>query len=217
MLPQVSQSMEQALRYLLPLYLLIFFGAVFVWRTWRVWRSTGVNAYLIWRKTGVEGFVGRCFRIMPAMSALVVLAYAWSPDSMRAFGEIPWLISPALQLIGIGLLLGSFAVIVLAQSQMGHAWRIGIDDSAPTQLVTAGLFSISRNPVFLGVMINTIGFFLVLPNAVTLLVLGLNAALISVQIRLEENHLEASNGDLYRHYATTTSRWWGRRRRRNPL
>lgn len=63
----------------------------------------------------------------------------------------------------------------------------------------------------LGVMLNTLGFFLVLPNAVTLLVLGLNAALISVQIRLEESHLETSLGETYRDYATTTRRWWGRR------
>ena len=204
--------MEQALRYLLPTYLLVFFGFVFAWRTWRVWRTTGVNAYLIWTKTGVEGFVGRCFRVMPAMSALVVVAYAWSPNSMRAFGEIPWLVSPPVQWIGLTLMISSFGFIVLAQAQMGRAWRIGIDDSARTQLVTDGLFSASRNPVFLGVMLNTFGFLLVLPNAVTLLVLGLNAALISVQIRLEESHLETSLGEIYRDYATTTRRWWGRRR-----
>ena len=206
--------MEQALRFLLPIYLAVFFGTVFVWRTWRVWRATGVNAYMIWKKSGVEGFVGRCFRIMPAGSVLVVIAYAWSPSSMVALGEIGWLVSPAVRMIGIGLMLGSFGLIVLAQSQMGRAWRIGIDESSPPQLVTSGLFSRSRNPVFLGVTLNTLGFFLLLPNAVTLLVLGLNGALISVQVRLEESYLEDSLGEDYRDYASTTDRWWGRRRQR---
>lgn len=196
------------LRYLLPIYLITFFAVVFVWRTYRVWRETGVNAYLIWKKSGVEGFVGRCFRIMPIVSAIVVGIYAYSPKLMRLLGEVPWLVNSCVQWVGITLMLGSFVLIVLAQAQMGRAWRIGIDESQQTMLVTEGLFAKSRNPVFFGVLLNTFGFFLVLPNALTLLLLGLNAALISVQVRLEETHLENSLGERYRSYAQSTARWW---------
>ena len=203
--------MEQALRYFLPAYLVVFVGTVFVWRTYHVWRTTGINAYVIWSKSGVEGFVGRCFRLMPVGSVIVVGVYAFSPTSMRILGEIPWLLREPIQIIGIFLMLSSLGLIVAAQASMGRSWRIGIDESSPTNLVTDGLFSMSRNPVFLGVLLNTLGFFLVLPNALTLLILGMNATLISVQIHMEEEHLESTLGDSYRRYARTTRRWWGRR------
>ena len=94
-----------------------------------------------------------------------------------------------------------------SQSQMGNSWRIGIDIGNKTELVKSGVFSISRNPIFLGIKVNVIGFFLVMPNAVTLVVLIATIILIDVQVVLEEEYLLKVHGDSYSDYCQEVKRW----------
>ena len=90
---------------------------------------------------------------------------------------------------------------------MGKSWRIGIDEQRKTELITTGMFLISRNPIFLGMKMNLLGFFLVIPNAITLTVAVTGFALIDIQIRLEEKHLFNLNDDSYRIYCKKVRRW----------
>ena len=60
--------------------------------------------------------------------------------------------------------------MLIAQAQMGASWRVGIDSANRTELVSKGLFTISRNPIFLATRLALLGFFLVAPNAATLAV-----------------------------------------------
>jgi protein-S-isoprenylcysteine O-methyltransferase Ste14 len=90
---------------------------------------------------------------------------------------------------------------------MANSWRIGIDEKNKTKLVTKGLFSISRNPIFLGIMIANIGLFFVIPNAFTLLIISLSTISINTQIRLEEEFLEQEFGNEYLVYTKKVRRW----------
>ena len=119
-----------------------------------------------------------------------------------------WMHSLPLQIMGISLMCIALVIIVVAQGQMGDSWRIGVDYDHSTEFVQRGLFKYSRNPIFAGVMLSVIGFFLLLPNAVTLLIMMLDLALIQVQIRLEEQHLSAEHGDLYKRYCDEVRRWF---------
>ncbi|MBS1806605.1 MAG: isoprenylcysteine carboxylmethyltransferase family protein [Acidobacteria bacterium] len=110
-------------------------------------------------------------------------------------------------MLGVVLLLVSFLWILLAQKQMGDSWRIGIDHEVKTPLVREGVFKLSRNPIFLGLRINLLGIFLILPNAVTLTVLVLGDALMQIQVRLEEEYLSRMHGQEYEHYCRQTRRW----------
>jgi len=85
--------------------------------------------------------------------------------------------------------------------------KIGIDEKNKTKLVTKGLFSISRNPIFLGIMIANIGLFIVIPNAFTLLIISLSTISINTQIRLEEEFLKREFGKDYFEYAKKVRRW----------
>lgn len=205
--------MESMLRIFIPIYLVTMLLAVFVVRSVLVWRRTGINVVTLWRKEGVEGITGRGFRLLPVLSIVVGVSYAVDPALMRYFGPIHWLQQTAVQVTGLALMLVSFLFIVVAQHQMGRSWRIGIDEDNPTGLVREGLFALSRNPIFLGMLVNSLGFFLVLPNAVTLLILGVSYALIQVQIRLEEDFLRNRLGEPYRSYLDETPRWLGLPRR----
>ncbi|HEY8397827.1 MAG TPA: isoprenylcysteine carboxylmethyltransferase family protein, partial [Flavihumibacter sp.] len=84
--------------------------------------------------------------------------------------------------------------------------RIGIDEAHKTRLVTEGLFSISRNPIFLGMILTTLGIFLLIPNAITLLVAVMTYFVIQIQIRLEEEYLLKQHGELYARYKNSVGR-----------
>jgi protein-S-isoprenylcysteine O-methyltransferase Ste14 len=59
----------------------------------------------------------------------------------------------------------------------------------------------------LGMMLTLLGLFLVTPNAVTLLVLGLGVVLIQIQVRLEEEFLSNAHAEDYAEYRRGVRRW----------
>ena len=91
---------------------------------------------------------------------------------------------------------------------MGTSWRIGLDEER-TGLVTSGLFAFSRNPTFLGIVAVVLGTFLAAPTMVTGIVLAAAWAAFSIQIRMEEEHLERMHGPVYDRYRATVPRWIG--------
>jgi protein-S-isoprenylcysteine O-methyltransferase Ste14 len=136
-----------------------------------------------------------------------VIIYAASVKVYSFLIPIALLEHPAVKVIGFGLLLLSLIWTLLAQAQMGKSWRIGIDVRNKTELVQGGVFRLSRNPIFLGMIATLTGMFLVMPNALTLLTLILGYVLIQIQVRLEEEHLTSIHGENYLEYRRRVRRW----------
>lgn len=203
----MATNMESLLRYLLPVYLLAYLGIAFFLRSFLVWKRTGVNPYVLGRTDNAHDFVGMLFRVTILAIVIVVILYAASNNAYEYLTPIIWLDQSMLKYAGIFLLAISFVWTLLAQTQMGNSWRIGIDANNKTPLVTRGVFGISRNPIFLGMRVTLFGLFLILPNAVTLTTLVLGDALMQIQVRLEEEHLRQTHGDDYRKYCQRTRRW----------
>lgn len=120
---------------------------------------------------------------------------------------IHWFERTWIKLTAIVLLLVSFLWTILAQAQMGNSWRIGIDTEHRTELVRNGVFKISRNPIFVGIMVTLLGLFLIIPNVVTLITLLLGVILIGIQVRLEEEYLTSTHGEKYLEYRSNVRRW----------
>lgn len=74
--------------------------------------------------------------------------------------------------MGWVLLGGSLVWLLVAQVQMGASWRVGINSERYTELLQHGLFSISRNPIFLAMRLNLLGLLVVFPAAATLVLLS---------------------------------------------
>ena len=195
------------LKYFLPLYLFAYFCAAFFWRSFMVWKRTGVNPIVFKGSDDAHDFIGRIFKLLFALIVGVVLVYSFWSSVYVYLMPIEWLEYSWLRLTGIVLLLSSLVWTVIAQGQMGESWRIGIDQSHPTNLVQSGVFSLSRNPIFLGMMLTLFGLFLVIPNALTLLTLGLGVVLIQIQVRLEEEFLARTHGKEYTLYRRRVRRW----------
>lgn len=199
--------MASALRWLLPIYLVIYLLSAFVWRSYLVWRKTGVNPYALRRTDSTHDYVGLLFRISIGADVLIVLIYTLSSELYAYLTPIVWLQSPALVWIGIILMAISLVLVIVAQAQMGNSWRIGIDTSNKTELVQQGIFNQTRNPIFLGMRLTQLGLFLVLPSTATFATLVLGDVLIQIQVRLEEEYLAAAHGADYQNYRLRVRRW----------
>lgn len=164
------------------------------------------------------------------------------PGSVEWFGGILFtaslalhLAAPVLDLTGvIGLLfvpgpagwLGAALVTLgaagtlAAQGAMGRSWRIGVEESERTELITRGPFAVVRNPIFAAMIPASLGMALMVPNIAAIAALLFLVAAIELQVRfVEEPYLIRTHGQTYLDYASRTGRFVpnvGRLRRRAP-
>jgi len=196
-----------SLRYFLPIYLLAYFIAAFFWRSYVVWKNTGVNPVVFKGSDSAHDFIGRTFKGLFAVIVAVVVTDSFVPGAYQYLMPIHWLERTWIKLTGIVLLVVSLLWTILAQAQMGDSWRIGIDAEHRTELVRSGVFKISRNPIFVGMMVTLLGLFLTIPTAVTLITLLVGVILIGIQVRLEEEYLTRTHGEKYAEYRSCVRRW----------
>lgn len=192
---------------LLLIYFVAFFLLAFVLRSVIVYRHTGINPLVLPNTSDAYGYLGMAFKVLMLACASVLIALATCTDAPQWLGSITPLERPALKWVGWFGLLASLLWMLIAQAHMGASWRIGIDSANRTALVTRGLFSISRNPIFLSTRLALLGFFLVAPNGATLAILAAGEIVIQVQVRLEEHHLSGLHGASYQDYCSQVPRW----------
>lgn len=184
----------------------------------------GARTYLHLRKTGTTGFrasarrskaealgAGGIAAAAIASLAATILALFTSGDTS---GEA-WLRWSGAALAGTGL-----ALVLAAQTNMGASWRIGVNQNETTDLVTGGLFKVTRNPIFLGMLVFWLGMAFLVPDVLSLMAFVLAVVAVEIQVRLvEEPYLIRVHGASYLDYASRTGRLLplvGRIRRHAP-
>lgn len=96
----------------------------------------------------------------------------------------------------------------VAQVSMGRSWRIGVDDSEKTDLVTSGPFAMVRNPIFAAMIPAFLGLALLVPNFVALAGFAALVVAVELQVRcVEEPYLMRVHGDRYIAYASRVGRF----------
>ncbi len=105
------------------------------------------------------------------------------------------------------------AITMVSQFQMGKSWRIGVDETEKTELITHGMFSVSRNPIYLGMMVIGLGFIMLVPHLFMVACFVLAFIGIDLQVRkIEEPHLKRVFGDQYANYSGKVGRYFPRLR-----
>lgn len=188
-------------------FLVLYFLIVFVLRSWLLWKRTGVNPFTFDDTDDAHGYNGRLFKFIVALEVLIVAIYSFGGEVYEYLLPFWYLEHWELQVAGWVFLVLSLVWTFTAQLQMTDAWRIGIDTKNDTELIATGLFSMSRNPIFLGIILADIGLFLVAPNAFTLLISVLSIVVIQIQVRLEEAYLITAHGEDYIEYKERVRRW----------
>lgn len=118
----------------------------------------------------------------------------------------------ALRAAGLALAMAGTVLLVMSVLTMKNSWRAGVSESEKTELVTRGVYSVSRNPAFLGFYLVYAGILLVFFNWPLLLATAAAVLLFHLQITLvEEPFLAKVFGGSYEEYRRSVSRYLGRR------
>jgi protein-S-isoprenylcysteine O-methyltransferase Ste14 len=176
----------------------------------------GLRTLIQIRRTGDSGFrwpAARPGSLEWAAGVLMALAIAGGVvaavlDAADAIEPLDALDSAAVRATGIAIFLTGLAGTVYAQIAMGASWRVGVDASERTELVTDGPFAVVRNPIFSAMLPASLGIALAVPNAVALAALAALFVAIEIQVRaVEEPYLLRTHGRAYRDYAGRVGRF----------
>lgn len=202
--------MTSVLRWETALVVLLFGGYLGLWRLKRLRqkRSTGVDPEVL-GKTGdpVQAFFARAARALTVLVAVLIAVHArglefapWLMRDNRLDGRVCDMTGFAIGVIGL-------AICWVAQTTMGNAWRVGIDDKPGPGLVTTGIYRLVRNPTYLGLYLVNLGLFLIWPTPLTAAFCVVFYLLMEFQVRCEEGQLLRWYGEEYQRYAARTWRY----------
>jgi len=139
--------------------------------------------------------------VLPIIQIISILLYA---------GTLHILV----RIAGIMLTAVGVIVFVISVAQMKDNWRAGVQREEKTNLVTTGLYSVSRNPAFLGFDLMYIGILLSFFNWYLCVVTVIALVLFHLQIvNVEEEFLIEAFGEEYLQYKKKVCRYLGRRLR----
>lgn len=110
--------------------------------------------------------------------------------------------------IGIGVAALGVLVFIVAMITMRDSWRAGIPEKDKTNLVTTGIYRISRNPAFLGFDLMYIGVLIAFFNYLHLFFVLFAVVMLHLQILQEEKFLTNTFGKNYTDYKKRTGRYF---------
>ncbi|HEY2676593.1 MAG TPA: isoprenylcysteine carboxylmethyltransferase family protein [Steroidobacteraceae bacterium] len=144
--------------------------------------------------------------IMLLAATLMWALHRWMPLAIVAvspWNRLGWVAAVA----GIGIAIAAFRRFKQAGTTVNPR-----EPHTASSLVTGGVFGISRNPMYLGLLLILIGWALALGTASPWIVPPLFVVVVAVlQIIPEEQALDKLFGEPYLRYRQRVSRWIGRR------
>jgi protein-S-isoprenylcysteine O-methyltransferase Ste14 len=135
-------------------------------------------------------------------------ALAWALQTAAPWEAFDQALSVVPKGIGLGLAASGFLLDLAAMSALVRSQTAILPNAASTALVSSGVYSLTRNPIYLGNTLLLIGFAIALRWSWLALVTPLTIVAVSrLAIMREEKHLEARFGDDWRAYAARVRRW----------
>lgn len=195
------------------------FGAVFAYTVGCFGLLMALNLVLVVQKH--ETLFGSCnLRLIPrglrwlpfvgAASLVFMLGYCVSflffPRIVEVMVRIPFLSFVPVEVAGAALMVAGSVVITAGMIQLGPSARFFFPRQK-TKLVTAGLFALSRNPVYLGLTASLLGVLFLLPSVGFLLALSFFVVTNHYRVLEEEQFLRKTFGGAYEGYCRRVGRY----------
>jgi protein-S-isoprenylcysteine O-methyltransferase Ste14 len=121
-------------------------------------------------------------------------------------------VHPLLRALGITMVVAGYAGTLWCYVAMGNAWRMGVNRTERTELVTRGPYGFVRHPIYLFQVIMVAAVVLLLPSILALAIFGIHVLCVLTKAADEESHLRALLGRTYEAYCARTGRWLPRLR-----
>lgn len=185
--------------------LLIFYGCYFLKMFFQ--KRKGIKTDQIGK--GKKGFIKIIEITMKIITILVPVAEIVS--ILLNISKLP----VSARYAGVAIALIGTAIFICSVITMRDSWRAGVSATDKTELVTAGIYKISRNPAFLGFDLVYIGILMMFFNWALFLISALAILIFHLQIvNVEEEHLMSVFGNDYLNYKGAVNRYLGRKCRR---
>ena len=137
--------------------------------------------------------------LLPAIEVASIIFYAGS-------------VNIGIRIAGVTITTLGVVAFIVSVLQMKDNWRAGVQREEKTELVTTGIYSISRNPAFLGFDLMYIGIVITFFNWYLCVATCLVMVLFHLQIvNVEEDFLIEAFGDEYIKYRKKVCRYFGRK------
>ena len=187
------------------LFLLIFAGrSIYL-------QMKGVRVFVIGKGKPIPKAILEAF--------FIIIFFFWIFEQLRAslhlemqffdWGVTSVLINKiGLKIAGVALLVAGMSVFIWALLSFRKSWRIGIDTQNAGDLITNGVFSFSRNPVFVFINMYFIGTALIYPTWFFIIIAAMAIAGIHLQILNEEKFLRQQYGKSYVNYSKKVRRYF---------
>ena len=192
------------------MYLALFYTFVAAFYTVRIItlkRSSGTERVFHGAAGSANWWHHKIFGIFRVTIWMVCVWRVFYPSLDQYLGLLPWHDNAWVVLIGDVCLTVGFAWAILSHFSLGNAWTSGVDKGINHQLVTHGVYRLSRNPIYVGVLVSQFGFFLALPSIFSLICLLIGVSTIVRQTAIEESHLFALHKEAYQDYTSRVRRW----------
>ncbi|MBZ5679951.1 MAG: isoprenylcysteine carboxylmethyltransferase family protein [Acidobacteriia bacterium] len=137
---------------------------------------------------------GRGFWVFTAVQVVAVLILLWLLATWKAPWDVQRYVGTLLVVVGV-------FCIGVARYQLGRSFSIKPEAK---QLVTHGLYSKIRNPIYVFGVVMILGFILVMRKPVLWIILVVVIVGQMIRARREARVLEAAFGDAYREYRRKT-------------
>ncbi len=118
----------------------------------------------------------------------------------------------SIRIIGFILSLLGVAIFAISVCTMHDNWRAGISDNEKTEMVTSGIYSVSRNPAFVGFDLMYIGILIMFFSIILSLITVFVILIFHLQILQEEKFLLRLFGEQYTNYKKAVKRYFGRKK-----
>lgn len=183
--------------------LVVFYGCYFIKMLRQ--KKQGIQTDQIGKgKVGFVKFVEVTMKIaavlvFTAELVSIFIGTSHSPAAVRVIGAV-------MSVIGT-------IIFIAAMLTMRDSWRAGVSKNDKTELVTNGIYQISRNPAFLGFDFLYIGTLLMFFNWILFLLTVFAVIMYHLQIiNVEEDFLLATFENEYLQYKKKVCRYIGRKR-----
>jgi protein-S-isoprenylcysteine O-methyltransferase Ste14 len=157
------------------------------------WLAAATRANSTRRRAGLRGAVGRLLLLILA----VLLLRGNSAWRISTAGE------PAIQALGVLLMLGGMGLAVWARVHLGRNWGMPMTVREAPELVTDGPYRYVRHPIYTGLLLGVAGTSLAL-NLAGLIVCALLAGYFTYAARVEERTMRGEFPDAYPAYCAHT-------------
>lgn len=181
--------------FILGIFYLAYFGKMLGQRK----KGIQTNQLGVGKKKRRTMYTEIILRTITTLIVFVIIISIYLNTTLISNGIVRYL---GILLIGIGTV-----VFIAAMITMRDSWRAGIPQGEKLQIVTKGMYRVSRNPAFLGFDLTYIGAAIAFGNVVLLLFSMVAITMMHLQILEEERYMETTFGGEYLAYKNRVARY----------